>query len=606
MPAPAGVTPEGRLSLPVELGTLPPMSTVSPTHQPQRVKAKFIGPFSIALLFIMMVFAVAIYGVEAHIRDRDLAERSAAVARLFSQKIGKDADLMMATLHAMMSNKAMEAAFRDGDRQELVKQGGSLYRALREEHRVTHLYFTRPDLAVLYRFHSPEEFGDKIFRVTTQQAKTSQAAAHGLELGPIGTLTLRLVMPWKAGNTLLGYVEIGEEIEHLINEVSGSLAVDLLVLVDKQYLAQQQWQRGQSLMHRAGEWDRFSTHVTMAQTTETLPADLNDHVLDQLLAGRTTEIRDRGRSLHLAVVPLDDPGGRHIGDLVMMRDITDLESTFLWSMVAVILISLLIAGGVLVVFYLALERVEHDYQRQHELEHRLLHLDTEHQRILQLEKLSALGTMVGGIAHQLNNPLVGVVNMAQLAEREAGDPARIRELLADIRRAGEDCRGFVRRMLEFTKVSSFESRPTPMAALIEDTVLMFRQTEERHLPVEVHLPDEPPVLTVDPILIRHALFNLLVNAAQATTGNAGISIRLEPQTDPASGAPGWSLSVADRGSGIAPGVMDKIFVPFFTTRSDGTGLGLPVVLHVALLHDGHVTATNRPDGGTQFAVWLPR
>ncbi len=161
-------------------------------------------------------------------------------------------------------------------------------------------------------------------------------------------------------------------------------------------------------------------------------------------------------------------------------------------------------------------------------------------------------------------------------------------------------------MLEFSKVSSFESRPTDMAALIEDTVLMFRQTEERHLPVDVRLPGEPPVLNVDPILIRHALFNLLANAAQATEGNAGIAIRLEPLADPGSGAPGWSLSVADHGKGIAPEVMDKIFVPFFTTRSDGTGLGLPVVLHVALLHDGHVTATGRPDGGTQFAFWLPR
>ena len=93
----------------------------------------------------------------------------------------------------------------------------------------------------------------------------------------------------------------------------------------------------------------------------------------------------------------------------------------------------------------------------------MLRLDTEHRRILQLEKLSALGTMVGGIAHQLNNPLVGVVNLAQLAEREADDPARTRELLGEIRSAGEDCRAFVKRMLEFSKVSCFESKPTPMA-----------------------------------------------------------------------------------------------------------------------------------------------
>jgi signal transduction histidine kinase len=328
-------------------------------------------------------------------------------------------------------------------------------------------------------------------------------------------------------------------------------------------------------------------------------------MLNRLLNGDSTKIGHDGRSLRMAALPLTDAAGHPIGQLAIMRDVTALESTFNSYMAAVVLLSLAVAGGVLGVFHVALERVERDYLRQHELEHRLLHLDTEHQRMLQVEKLSALGTMVGGIAHQLNNPLVGVVNMAQLAEREAEDPARTRELLAEIRHAGEDCRGFVRRMLEFSRISCFDGKPTAIAALIEDTVLLFRQTEARHLPVEVHLPDPPPQLTIDPILIRHALFNLLVNAAQATDGNEGITIRLEPLADPNSGNPGWSLSVADRGRGIAPKVMDKIFVPFFTTRSDGTGLGLPVVLHVVLMHDGHVTASHRPGGGTLFAIWLP-
>ncbi len=103
----------------------------------------------------------------------------------------------------------------------------------------------------------------------------------------------------------------------------------------------------------------------------------------------------------------------------------------------------------------------------------MLRFNTEYSRILQLEKLSALGTMVGSIAHQLNNPLVGVVNLAQLAERGVDDPIRTRELLGDIRSAGEDCHTFVKRMLAFSKVSCFESKPTPMAALIEDTVCCF-------------------------------------------------------------------------------------------------------------------------------------
>jgi signal transduction histidine kinase len=322
--------------------------------------------------------------------------------------------------------------------------------------------------------------------------------------------------------------------------------------------------------------------------------------LQSLLAGRSAEIDDNGRSLHLATVPLKDVSQRHIGDLIVVRDISALKSTFNWSIAAVTVISLLVASGVLGVFYLALDRVEADYRHKHELEHQLLRFNAEYGRILQLEKLSALGTMVGGIAHQLNNPLVGVVNLTQLAEREADDPVRTRELLHEIRSAGEDCRAFVKRMLAFSKSSSFESKPTVMATLIDDTVLLFRQTENKHLQVKVHLPVEPVVLKVDPILIRHALFNLMMNAAQASRStDTEMTISLEPDTD------GWSLAVSDQGCGMTPEVIEHIFVPFYTTHSDGTGLGLPVVQHVALLHGGQVNVKSAPGHGTRIAIWLP-
>ncbi|MBN8475484.1 ATP-binding protein [Sulfuritalea sp.] len=581
------------------------MNPASPAGKPRRVKKAFMGAFAIAIIVIMAVFATAIYMVEVKVRDRDLAERSSAAAKLFAAKLEKDGNLMRAVAHAMMGNAAIEQAFRKGDRDGLERSARGLFETLRGDHRITHLYFTGPDRINLYRLHTPAEYGDRIDRATMLQAHSRKQTVQGLELGPLGTLTLRLVMPWRQRERSLGYVELGEEVKHLIDEVRDSLAVDIVVLIDKRYLEPKQWQRGQTLMNRQGDWDRFSSHVALAQTSP-LPTGFDDRALARLLGGEGVKIAEGGRSLHMAMVPLEDAAGHPIGKLAIVRDATALEATFNNYMAAVVLLSLAVAAGVLGVFYVALERVEHDYRRQHELEHRLLHLDTKHQRMLQVEKLSALGTMVGSIAHQLNNPLVGVVNMAQLAERGAEDPGRTRELLAEIRHAGEDCRGFVRRMLEFSKISCFDSKPTAIAALIDETVLMFRQTEARHLPVDIQLPDEPPLLTIDPILIRHALFNLLQNAAQATEGNAGITIHLEPLADPGTGAPGWSLSVADRGRGIAPEVMDKIFVPFFTTRSDGTGLGLPVVLHVVLLHDGHVTAANRPDGGTLIAIWLPQ
>lgn len=573
---------------------------------PRRVKASLMWPFALVLTFILAAFVITAYFLQVQVRDRALSGRVAAVATLVDQKLDKDTHLMRAVLHTMQGIPAIGAAFANQDRAALLREAGPLFQTLRSEHRITHLYFNNPDLVNLVRLHSPGEFGDEITRMTTVQARSQNKIMHGLELGALGTLTLRVVTPWPSANGVLGYVEMGEEIGHLIQEIHDSLSVNLLVLMDKQRLPAQQWQKGLALLKREGSWDRFTQQVMVAQTMAEIPVAVNDSILAALRGGGTQILSEDGQTLHLAMLPMTDATGRRIGDMVVMRDISGLQRTFQRSIATVTLLSLLVGAFVFGLFYFALDRVERDYQRQHDLEHQLLRLDTEHARILQIEKLSALGTIVGEIAHQLNNPLVGVVNLAQLAQREADNPMRTRELLAEIRHAGEDCHAFIASMLRFAKVSKFDCHPTDMVQVANETVLMFRQTDRRQIQVDLVFPEQPVVLMADPILLRHALFNLLVNAAQATEGDGAIVISLQAQPHPETGVPGWMLSVRDHGTGIAPDILDKVFTPFFTTRHEGTGLGLPVVQHVALLHQGFVSVQNLPEGGTQFAIWLPQ
>jgi len=586
-------------------GARPGLDAAASTLPPRRIKAAFIWPFVIVLVLILGAFVATAYFLEVRVRDQALGERVVAVSKLVQQKLDKDANLMQAVLRTLMDNSAVEKAFAKMDREALEKEVGPLFDGLRADHRITHLYFNSPDLVNVLRLHSPNEFGDVIDRATTLRARSSGQAVHGLELGPLGTLTLRLVLPWRRNGQVLGYLEIGEEIEYVVEEIRDSLSVDLFVLIDKQFLSPDQWQQGLTLLGRLGKWDRFASEVMVAQTAVAMPSVMSDSVLARLRAGSTPVVNEGQRALHLAMLPLKDARGRRIGDLIMVQDITALQQTFSRLILAVTALSLLVGAGVLGLYYFSLDRVERDYQRQHDLEHQLLRMGTEHQRMLQIEKLSALGTMVGEIAHQLNNPLVGVVNLAQLAARQADDPARTRELLKEIGRAGADCHAFIESMLRFSKVSNFESKPTAMSQVIEETVLLFRQTERRQFAVEVHLPEQDVVLIIDPILVRHALFNLLLNAAQASVDEGAIVIALESVPHPDSAAPGWLLTVTDHGKGIAPELIDKIFLPFFTTRSDGTGLGLPVVQHVALLHGGYVNASSHADNGTQFAIWLP-
>ena len=270
-----------------------------------------------------------------------------------------------------------------------------------------------------------------------------------------------------------------------------------------------------------------------------------------------------------------------------------------------ILLQWLVTGGGGLVLYLALFALFNSvYRRQQKVEDQFSRLSSEHGRIVQMEKLSAMGTMIGEIAHQINNPLVGVLNLTQLAERKTDDPERVRELLGEIRRAGTHCRSFVQRMLDFTPIAKLERRPTVLIRLIHDTVALLRQSDASHPKIDVKIPEESATLEVDQILLRHAVFNLLHNAAQSDP-EGPIEVCLERAEEPDGDRTGWSITVCDHGPGIAAGNEQNIFTPFFTTRDEGVGLGLPVVQHIATLHDGCVSGANHPQGGACFKLWLP-
>ncbi len=266
---------------------------------------------------------------------------------------------------------------------------------------------------------------------------------------------------------------------------------------------------------------------------------------------------------------------------------------WLWFVTAV-------GGAILLFAIFRLYKIVYNRQRQVELE--FARFAKEQGRIIQLEKLSATGQMVTEIAHQLNNPLVGVINLAALAERELGNPDRVKELLQDVQNAGKLCRDFVQRMLRLNAAAQSQPKPTDLVALINETVTFFQESFGKGPEIQLELPNSQTVIEVDPILIRHALFNLLHNAAQADPNG---SVKVSLMTAEQAGITGCLLSVSDCGEGITEAVVDKLFTPFFTTRSGGTGLGLPVAQQIVLKHGGTLQAENRPEGGARFTIWLP-
>jgi signal transduction histidine kinase len=288
-----------------------------------------------------------------------------------------------------------------------------------------------------------------------------------------------------------------------------------------------------------------------------------------------------------------------IGVLSLYRDTQDVNQTIQQGLY---LLWAVIGGFGLLLFVVLYKVFSLAYFRQKAAESNLSRLTIEHERIVQIEKMSAMGELVGEIAHQLNNPLVGVINLSQLAEREIRNPERVAELLAQVRKAGTECRDIVQRILRINQISRSELHATDIKELVKDTITFCHQSVDlRHV---VNFVESDPLisLNVDPVLIRQALFNLIHNAILAAPESP---VQVEVVMSEHQQLPGVLLSVTDSGPGFSKETAAKLFKPFFTTRVNGTGLGLSVAQHIAMKHGGVVLAENLPKGGAKFSIWLP-
>lgn len=226
-------------------------------------------------------------------------------------------------------------------------------------------------------------------------------------------------------------------------------------------------------------------------------------------------------------------------------------------------------------------------------------------QLIQSEKMSAIGQLIAGVAHDLNNPLTSVVGFADFLADAPDAPERLREPLRVIQQEAERASSIVRNLLGFARKQDRQRRATALRPLLEATLgllrnqLMAHQVEAR-LELERDLPD----LDIDSNQIQQVFVNLINNAAQAIagTGKPGtVVVRARRWTD------GVAVDVIDDGPGMTEELAAQAFEPFFTTKSEGegTGLGLSISQGIVKEHGGRIMLATAPGKGATFTVELP-
>ncbi len=217
------------------------------------------------------------------------------------------------------------------------------------------------------------------------------------------------------------------------------------------------------------------------------------------------------------------------------------------------------------------------------------------------QKLEALGTLAGGVAHDLNNALVPIIALTKATMRQLPE-GRERRNLEKVFRASEHARELVRQIVAFSRKEESVKRAFDLGATVREALSLLAASVPKTIRLEEHI--EPvPVVFGDPTQLHQVVMNLVANAAQAIGDQPGsIAVRLSSVSPE-----GMLLTVTDSGRGMDEATLARIFDPFFTTKEvgEGTGLGLSVAHGIIAAHGGRIEATSRPGEGSEFRVFLP-
>ncbi|NQT68582.1 MAG: response regulator [Desulfobacteraceae bacterium] len=336
--------------------------------QAYNFRTRILIPLTLALALLLGGFVISFYQNQKEHLHADVINKLESVNKLFTAQLDNDAQMMGAGLEAVLRDKQLMTAFRNKDRGALLKRSSPLFEKLRGSHRITHFYFTGPDRANILRVHKPDKYGDKIDRYTTLEAERSGKLSCGIELGPLGTFTLRVVAPWYEGDRLIGFVEFGEEIEHITQRLHDILQVELYVVIEKHFLNRKNWEAGMRMLGRKAAWDQFPTVVMIDQTTEAFSAGLIEFLDEQNRTSMETDVevllndrRYRTRFMHL-----QDVSGRGVGDMVIMFDVTDIVANLRTAIFRVGAICLVVGGVLFLLFYILLGQIEHQIAKSSE------------------------------------------------------------------------------------------------------------------------------------------------------------------------------------------------------------------------------------------------
>ena len=335
---------------------------------PKQVLRRLL-PSLTGVMLLLLAGAFALLWWQQHRQmDSDNAAELSDVSFVLRIVLEQQATGLAAVAQPIAADPGVQQALREKDAAHLLADWRPVFETLQRESHITHLYFFDASRTCLLRVHAPEKRGDRIGRFTLMEAEHTGRVTSGIELGPQGTFTLRVVQPVFERGTLVGYVELGEEIEAALQAVAHRAGDQVVMTIRKEALNRQAWEESMHRLGRKPEWDLLPKSVVVFSSLGYLPnafipwAEREPGEPSQVNTDQS--IRFDGKVWRPGMMPMRDASGKEVGSLLIFRNITQETVAFsrlllLGGASEAVLLALLISF-----IYVMLRRTDMDLQAQ--------------------------------------------------------------------------------------------------------------------------------------------------------------------------------------------------------------------------------------------------